>query len=237
MQPPEFASTRWSLVLAAGKREPEARAALEALCTAYWYPVYGYVRRRVGRPEDAQELTQAFFASLLERNALALADPDRGRFRAFLLTACKNFLNNEWDKQRAQKRGGGRGTLSLDFAQGEERLRLEPADHDTPERWYERQWALALLDRVLGLLREEFSSEGRAGQFDRLKNYLGGQEPATPYSELAAHLGVSEGAARVIVHRLRRRYRELLRAEIAETVAGEEEIDDEIHRLFAALAS
>lgn len=233
-----FATTRWSIVLAAGQSPEEAsRAALETLCHAYWFPIYAYVRRRVAQPDDAQELTQAFFTALLERNALAAADPDRGRFRAFLLTSCKNFLASHWKHQHAQKRGGGRKLLALDFQQGEERFQLEPADRFTPERWFERQWALTLLDRVLGLLRDEFDRDGRGPQFELLKGFLSGQEPALSHAEVGAQLGVSEGAARVIVHRLRRRYRDLLRAEIAQTVSGDDEIDDEIHRLFAALGS
>jgi RNA polymerase sigma factor (sigma-70 family) len=233
-----FATTRWSIVLAAGQSEKEAsRAALETLCRAYWFPIYAYVRRRVAQPDDAQELTQSFFTALLERNALAAADPDRGRFRAFLLASCKNFLASHWEHQNAQKRGGGRKLLALDFVEGEERIQLEPADRFTPERWFERQWALTLLDRVLGLLRDEFQRDGRAWQFELLKGFLSGQEPPLSHAQLGAELGVSEGAARVIVHRLRRRYRELLRAEIAQTVSGEEEVDDEIRRLFAALES
>lgn len=235
--PDYFASTRWSLVIAAGKSPADdARDALQTLCTAYWYPVYAYVRRRVPQTADAQELTQAFFVHLLERNALAAADPERGRFRAFLLTACKNFLTNDREKQHAQKRGGGKRVLSLDFEQGEERYRLEPADHATPENAFERQWALTLLDRVLALLREEFSRHGRDAKFEILKPWLTGAEGAAGHAELGEQLGVSEGAARVQVHRLRRRYRELLREEIAQTVASEAEIDDEIKRLFTALS-
>lgn len=235
---PGFATTRWSLVLAAGKQPADdSRAALEALCKAYWYPVYAYVRRRTAQADDAQELTQAFFAFVLERNTLAAADPDRGRFRAFLLTACHNFLANAWAKESAQKRGGGRAVLSLDFEQGEDRYRLEPADRFTPERWFERQWALTLLDRVLGLLRDEFARDGKQAQFDVLKVFLDGQKDPLSSAELAARLNVSEGAARVIVHRLRRRYREILREEIAQTVADESEIDDEIRGLFDALGS
>ncbi len=234
--PGHFATTRWSLVIAAGRSQEEiSRAALETLCNAYWYPIYAYLRRRVTQTADAQELTQAFFAHLLERNALAAADPERGLFRAFLLTACKNFLANDREKQHAQKRGGGRRALSLDFEQGEARYRLEPADPATPERAFERQWALTLLDRVLLLLREDFVRHGREANFEILKPWLTASEGTIGYAELGMRLGVSEGAARVQVHRLRRRYRELLREEIAQTVASEAEVDDEIHRLFAAL--
>lgn len=222
--------------MAAGRADDmQSRDALEALCEAYWYPVYAYVRRRTAQTADAQELTQAFFAKLLERNALAAADPQRGRFRSFLLTACKNFLANDREKQQAQKRGGGRPALSLDFELGEERYRLEPADLDTAERVFERQWALTLLDRVLDLLRDDFARHKREANFDVLKPWLMPTEQLTSFAELGERLGVSEGAARVQVHRLRRRYRELLRDEIAQTVESEGEIDDEIRRLFVAL--
>lgn len=223
-------------MIAAGQsQDAAARDALETLCSAYWYPVYAYVRRRVAQTADAQELTQAFFAHLLQRNALAAADPQRGLFRSFLLTACKNFLASDREKQRAQKRGGGRQALSLDFEQGEERYRLEPADHATPERAFERQWALTLLDRVLMLLRDDFIRQGREANFEILKPWLTASEETASYGELGERLGISEGAARVQVHRLRRRYRELLRAEIAQTVASEAEVDEEVHRLFTAL--
>jgi RNA polymerase sigma-70 factor (ECF subfamily) len=233
----EFATTRWSIVLAAGQPQEaaDARSALETLCQAYWYPVYAYLRRRTPQADDAQELTQAFFAHLLERNALAAADPNRGRFRAFLLTACKNFVANERERAQAQKRGGQVRLLSLDFDSGEARLQLEPVEALTPERLFERQWALTLLDRVLQLLRDEFAKHGRERNFDLLKVYLGGPGPES-YAALGAQLDMSEGAARVAVHRLRRRYREILREEIAETVATPEEIDDEIRSLFAALS-
>jgi RNA polymerase sigma factor (sigma-70 family) len=232
----DFATTRWSIVLAAGQPQAaaDARLALETLCQAYWYPVYAYLRRRTPQADDAQELTQAFFAHLLERNALAAADPDRGRFRAFLLTACKNFLANERERAHAQKRGGHVRHLSLDFESGEARLQLEAADRFTPDRLFERQWALTLLDRVLQLLRAEFVKQGRERNFDLLKVYLGGPGPES-YAALGVQLDMSEGAARVAVHRLRRRYREILREEISETVATPDEIDDEIRNLFAAL--
>jgi RNA polymerase sigma-70 factor (ECF subfamily) len=239
MNSPNFATTRWSLVLAAGQADEAhaTRDALEALCVAYWYPVYAYVRRRVPQAEDAQEMTQAFFADFLERKAVAAANPERGRFRSFLLTSCQNFMHNAADRARAIKRGGNRRTLSLDFASGEQRMRLEPAERFTPERWFEREWALTLLERVLTELKEEFDRSGRAAHFAALKPFLGGAEHSVSHAELAAQLGISEGAARVAAHRVRRRYRELLRAEIAETVAGEEEVDDEIRRLFTALAT
>jgi RNA polymerase sigma-70 factor (ECF subfamily) len=235
-----FATTRWSLVLAAGQPRADedgadAQAALEMLCQAYWMPVYAYLRRRSAQVDDAQELTQAFFAHLLERNALAAAAPDRGRFRAFLLTACKHFVAHERERERAQKRGGGVRTWSLDFESGEARFQLEPVDCLTPERLFERQWALTLLDRVLQLLRAEFARHGRERNFDLLKAYLGGTAPES-YALLGEQLDLSEGAARVAVHRLRRQYRELLREEIAQTVASPEQVDDEIRDLFAALA-
>jgi DNA-directed RNA polymerase specialized sigma24 family protein len=174
--PGRFATTHWSLVLAAGRpAQPAADQALAALCQAYWYPLYAYVRRRTADMHAAQDLTQEFFTRLLEKDFLAHADPERGRFRAFLLTALKNFLASEGDRARAVKRGGGRPILTLDFVAGESRYRLERADSQTAERLYERQWALALLDRVLGLLRAEYAAAGKEERFDRLKPFLGGQ--------------------------------------------------------------
>jgi RNA polymerase sigma-70 factor (ECF subfamily) len=231
-----FATTRWSLVAAAAGREsPPAQQALAQLCQAYWYPLYAFVRRRVGSVEQSQDLTQAYFAWLLEKNTVALADPQRGRFRAFLLASLKNFLANEWEKQRTQKRGGGRTVLSLDFEAGESRFRLEPADQLTPERLFEKQWALTLLENVLCELRQEHAAAEKLHQFETLKPFLGGS--AGGYSQAAAQLGMSENAARVAAHRLRQRYKELLRAQIAHTVASPDEVDDEIRRLFDVLGA
>ncbi len=231
-----FASTRWSLVIAAGHRSsPEAAGALEALCRTYWFPLYAYVRRRVPDRHEAQDLTQEFFARLLEQNHFAVADPERGRFRAFLLTALKHFLTNEWDKTQAIKRGGGRVPLSLDFDSGESRLSLEPADDQTPERIFEREWTITLLDRVLARLRDEQVAAGKGPPFETLKQFLTGGRDEASYADVAGELGMTAGAIKVAAHRLRQRYRELLRAEVAQTVASAEEVDDEIRGLFETL--
>jgi RNA polymerase sigma factor (sigma-70 family) len=232
----EFAATRWSLVLRAGQQSsPHSRQALESLCGTYWYPLYAFVRRRVADVHEAQDLTQEFFATLLERNALGAADQERGRFRSFLLTAIKNFLADEWDNAKAQKRGGGRRAISLDFESGEGRYSLHTSDDLSPDRLYEKQWALTLLDRVLSRLRDEFVAKGKENQFESLKPFLAGDDDAGSYQNAARALGISAAAARVAAHRTRRRYREILRAEIAETVANAEEVDDELSRLWTPL--
>jgi RNA polymerase sigma-70 factor (ECF subfamily) len=233
-----FESTHWSLVLAAGHHSsPDANQALSTLCRTYWYPLYAYVRRRVKDVHEAEDLTQAFFAQLLEKKRLAVAEAGRGKFRSFLLASLKNFLDNEWDKARTQKRGGGRKLIPLDFQSGESRYKLEPADELTPERLYDRQWALTLLEQVLARLREEFVRAGKARHFEQLKHFLTGEKAPTSYAQAADELGSTEGAVKVSVHRLRQRYRELLRVEIAQTVAEPGEVEDEINRLFAVLGS
>jgi DNA-directed RNA polymerase specialized sigma24 family protein len=232
----QFSVTRWSMVLAAGHRSsPHSKQALESLCQTYWYPLYAYVRRRVPDVHEAQDLTQAFFASLLERDALQAADRERGRFRSFLLTAFKHFLADEWDKAKALKRGGGRRSIPLNLDSGESRYALEPVDELSPERLYEKQWALTFLDHVLSRLGEEFAAKGKETQFQALKPFLAGQPEPGGFDVAARTLGISEAAAKVAAHRARRRYREILRAEIAETVAGPQEVDDEIRQLRAAL--
>jgi RNA polymerase sigma-70 factor (ECF subfamily) len=234
----QFATTRWSLVLAAGqRRSPQSSAALATLCENYWYPLYAYVRRRGHEADEAQDFTQAFFARLLEKNDLAAADPGRGRFRSFLLASLKHFLANEWDRARAEKRGGGRSVLSIDFGTAEERYRAEPSHDLTPEKIFERRWAFVLLENVLARLHDESAQAGKADSFDRLKGFLTGEQTQVTYGQLAAELNMSEGAVKVAVHRLRRRYRELLRAEIEETVADPQVIDQEIRDLFSALGS
>ncbi len=235
MPPSHFATTHWSLVLAARDRaEPGARDALAALCAVYWYPLYAYVRRRGKNADDALDLTQAFFARLLEKDVLADVDRGKGKFRSFLLAACKHFLANEYDRERAQKRGGGRPLLSLDAADAEGRYINEPVDGVTPEKLFERRWALALLQQVMTRLRADFEARGKDRQFDHLRGFLVG-EKGTGYRKAAASLGLSEGAVKVAVHRLREKYRELLREEIGRTVGSPEEIDDEVRDLFAAL--
>jgi RNA polymerase sigma factor (sigma-70 family) len=235
--PARFASTRWSLVHAAAeRRSPASDDALATLCQRYWYPLYAYARR-LTNSEDALDLTQEFFACLLEKEYLRQADPQRGRFRSFLLTAFKHFLSKARERDRAQKRGGGRQPLSLDVQTGEHRYRFEPVDAMTPEAIYERRWALTLLEQALSRLRQEMADAGKEKQFDALKHALAGDEAARPYADIARDLGMSEAAVKTAVHRLRRRHLELLRATIADTVSDESEIDAELRDLFAAVRS
>lgn len=237
-EPSGFATTQWSIVLRAAQPEDSAaRAALEMLCRRYWFPLYAFARRRAVTIHEAQDLTQEFFARLLEKNSLAAASPERGRFRSFLLTSLKNFLSNEWDRANTQKRGGGREQLSLDWESGESRLSLEPAHSDTPEREFERQWALTLLDNVVRRLQDEFASAGKSHQFELLKETLTGGRAVVDYSAVATELSMSEDAARQAAHRLRKRYRDLLREEVAATVENGSDVEDEIGRLLAALGT
>jgi RNA polymerase sigma factor (sigma-70 family) len=230
----QFPTTRWTLVIAAGDpHRKEARAALVSLCENYWYPLYAYLRRR-GHPADqAQDLTQEFFTRVLEGRYLDRADPEKGRFRSFLLTCLKFFVADEGDRERAQKRGGGQ-LISLEFSSGEEHYQREPAHDETPERIFERRWALSVLDRVVENVRKEFVQHGQPEHFDRLKVFLLGQSDA-PYAALAREMNTSEGALRVAIHRLRKRYRELFRQEIADTVADPSEVESEIRYLAAVL--
>ena len=223
-----FAATRWTVVLAARREtSPQARVALEELCRQYWYPLYAYVRRSGYESHEAEDLTQEFFVRLLAKNYLAEVDPEKGKFRSFLLASLKHFLANEWDKARAQKRGGGRTFVSLD---AETRYRQEPVDELTADKLLDRQWALALLEQVLGRLEAETDPK----QFAALKPFLTAEKEAIPYANVAGQLETSEGAVKVVVHRLRQRYRKLLREEIAHTVASPAEVDEEIRHLFAA---
>lgn len=234
--PQGFATTRWSLVLAAGRGDaPDAEAALAVLCRTYWYPLYAYVRRSGHPADEARDLTQEFFARLLEKHSLRAADSERGRFRSFLLTALKRFLSKQRHQARAQKRGGGRKPLSLDFEQGESRYRLEPVTEVTPEAIYERHWALTLLEHVMARLRAEFQRAGKPDAFDHLKVFLTGEAAAPRYREVAVELGMTEGAVKVAVHRLRRRFRECVLAEIAQTVAAPADVDEELRHLFQAV--
>lgn len=233
-----FVTTHWSVVLTAGHSDTtRTRAALETLCQAYWHPLYAYVRRAGYSREEAQDLTQEFFARLLAQNTVARADPARGRFRSFLLSSLKHFLTNEWDKARAQKRGGREQFIALEFDTAETRCVQPVAAGDTPDRAFDRQWALALLDVVLGRVRKEYTDSGRDQLFVGLKDTLAGARTEIPYRELAARLAMSEGAVKVAAHRLRQRYRALLREEIANTVAGPAEAEDELQHLFAALST
>lgn len=231
-----FPTTRWSCVVSAGAADAvRARDSLEELCTAYWYPTYVYIRRRGYDAEQARDLTQDFFVRLLEKGVLSEADPNRGRFRSFLRTVCAHFLANRSDWARAQKRGGGRTFLPLDASDAEARYGLELSSSLTPEKIFDRSWALTLLGRVLDRLGREYDEAGKAATFQALRGMLAGEPELGSYAELATRLGATEGAVRVAAHRLRRRYGELLRSEIAATLAEPAEVDGEIRELFAAL--
>jgi len=230
----QFPTTRWTMVVAAADpHRKEARSALATLCENYWYPLYAYLRRRGYAADQAQDLTQDFFIQMLEGRYLDRADPEKGRFRSFLLTSLKFFVADEEDRQRALKRGGG-GVVALEFSSGEERYQREPAHDETPERLFERRWALSVLDQVVEKLRTEFVRQGRQEHFDQLKVFLLGRSDA-PYAALALEMKTSEGALKVAIHRLRKRYRELFRQEIADTVADPAEVESELRFLAAVL--
>jgi len=232
-----FATTHWTVVVAAGSQPaPQADQALAELCRTYWYPLYAYVRRRGYSKQDAEDLTQGFFARFLERNYLDGLSSEKGRFRAFLLAALKHFLANEWDRAGRLKRGGGEAPLSLDWQNADTRYRIDPADQLSPDRLYDRAWAVALLERVILRLRDENVAKGKTTLFEELKPFLMVGKKAIPYPRAAAALGLTEGAVRVAVHRLRRRYRELLRAEIAETLSAPARVDEEMRTLLGAFA-
>lgn len=232
-----FDTTHWSVVLkAGGETSTEAQAALDHLCRTYWYPLYAYVRRQGHNIEDAQDLTQQFFARLLEHKYLKLADRDRGRFRTFLLTSLKYFLINEWKQANRQKRGGGCQFISRDGSEMETRFMAEPSNGRSPDKAFERQWALVLLGRVLDQLQAEFASAGRGQVFEELKPYLTGEDIEGSYAEVGRRLGMTEGNIKVTVHRLRQRYRELLKKEILRTVDDLAIVDEEIRHLIAALS-
>jgi RNA polymerase sigma factor (sigma-70 family) len=232
----EFATTHWSLVAAAKpdeKSQSRARKALEELCSAYWYPLYAFVRNRGYSANDAQDLTQSFFLQLIESKGFGSADPERGRFRSYLLGAMKHFLANQWHKTQAQKRGGSVGFLELDALAPEARYALEPTETTHPDEGFDRKWAQELIARAMENLRVESGEKGKGQQFDALKSCLVGDEG--PRDQIAASLGMTKGSVKVAVHRLRQRYRELVRAEIAETLSDPSEIDDEMRYLLAAL--
>jgi RNA polymerase sigma factor (sigma-70 family) len=234
--PSQFPTTRWSLVVAAGDpHRKDARSALVSLCENYWYPLYAYLRRRGYPTDQAQDLTQEFFVRLLEGRYLDRADQEKGRFRSFILTSLKFFVADEEDRHRARKRGGG-VLVPLEFSSGEKRYQREPAHDETPERIFERRWALSVLDRVVEKLRDEFVQHGRPEHFERLKVFLLGQSDAS-YAALAREMNTSEGALKVAIHRLRKRYRELFRQEIADTVADPAEVESELRYLADVLAS
>jgi RNA polymerase sigma factor (sigma-70 family) len=230
-----FVTTHWSVVLSARERgAAQSAAALETLCRTYWYPLYAFVRRQGRAPHEAQDLTQAFFARLLEKDYLQTVAREKGKFRTFLLMAFKRFLANEWDREHAQKRGGFAPTVSIDQEMAESRFAAEPADNLGPDVLYDRQWAVALLDQTMRQLREEYVTSGRAKLFEYLQSCLAREESALPYAEIAARLKLTEAAVKMAVHRLRARYREILRTEIAHTVSGPEEVEQEIRDLFAS---
>jgi RNA polymerase sigma factor (sigma-70 family) len=231
-----FTTTHWSVVLAAGEKDsPQAQAAWEQLARSYWFPLYAYVRRRGYPPEDAQDATQEFFARFLEKESLKQADSTRGKFRAFLLTALQNFLVSEQRKAASQKRGDGQRLLSLDIRGAEQRYGEALADPADPETLYERHWALAVMERVLSALRQDYVAADKAVLFDRLVDRLWGEGEDKSYGELGLEAGMSEVALRQLVHRLRRRCRELLRLEVAHTVARPEELDEELRYLVNML--
>jgi RNA polymerase sigma-70 factor (ECF subfamily) len=234
----QFATTQWSMVLAAGRRpSPDADQALATLCETYWHPLYAYARRRVVQVSEAQDLTQSFFATLLEKDYVQPAAPERGRFRSYLLTAFQHFLSKEWEKAKAQKRGGGKVPIRLDFSASGSRWHLEPCTHLTADQLYERQWAVAVLHCVMDRLSAEFAQEGKAKQFELLKGFMVGDHDEHTYDDVAKELSTTAAAAKMAASRMRRRYRQLLREEIAQTVASPDEIDEEIRDLFAILGS
>jgi RNA polymerase sigma-70 factor (ECF subfamily) len=232
-----FATTHWSVVLAAGQSaDAQASEALEQLCRTYWYPLYAYVRRRGYGPEDAQDLTQEFFALFLRKEYFRLADRARGRFRTFLLHALEHFLINEWKRGQCARRGGGLARLSLDVEGAEHRYTNEPAVTMTPERAYEKQWAATLLEQVLSSLKQEYAEAGNSRVFAELADLLWGKEHSVSFAEIGARLGLTEGAARGAMHRLRTRYRERLRREVAQTVAEPGEVDEELRYLISVVS-
>ena len=225
------------MVLAGGNQSsPDYTRALSTLCQTYWYPLYVYLRRWGCDREQAEDYTQGFFASLLERQGIGKADPKQGKFRSFLLASLKNFLADEWDRSQAQKRGGGKKVFSLGIEDGETRYRCEPADNLSPEKLFERYWALEVLKQAMTRLKAEYIAAGKQQLFDYLKTYLAAEQDSIPYRDAAAKLDMTEGAVRVAVHRLRQRYGELVREEIAQTVTTPEQIEEEICELYAALA-
>ncbi len=235
---PEFSTTHWSTILAAGQTpSPAAERALERLCRGYWYPLYAYVRRQEHDVADAKDLTQEFFVRFLEHNYVRRACRERGRFRTFLLTSLKHFLINEWKGANSLKRGGGQKTFSLDEEQAEQRFAADLFVEQSPDALYDQRWGMALLQQALDRLREELTAEGKAASFDQLKDFVWGGKPVGSYASVAESLGMSEGALKVAVHRLRQRFGELLRAEVARTVSTPVEIDEELQYLITVLRS
>ena len=231
-----FPHTRWSLVLAATRKDsPESAAALESLCRAYWYPLYAYVRRSGQSPHDAQDLTQEFFRRLLEKRWLDSADREKGKLRTFLIVALKKFMSKEWRRASAQRRGGGQSQVPFDTEFAESRYAADPSAKLALDESFDRQWALTLLELTVNRLRVEFTVTHQPGDFDALKDCLLAARGAIDYAAVAARLGVNEGAARVAAHRLRKRFREIYREEISQTLADEADVDGELRHLAAAL--
>ena len=235
--PESFETTRWTLVLRAGEADQDSGQALSELCTRYWYPVYAFVRRSGNDREAARDLTQAFFATLLEKNYVAAADRERGRFRTFLLASLKHFTANQWNRGNALKRGGGVTHVGIDFVDGEAAYSREFATNNTPEDSYDRSWALHQIDRALERLHSEMQQAGHKKRHERLRGFLTGEGRNVRYREVADELGMSEGAVKVAVHRMRVRFGELLRIEVAQTLEDPADIDEEIRGLFAALGA
>jgi len=234
---PVFATTHWSVVLTAGQgTSANAETALETLCRTYWWPLYAFVRRRGYEAHDAQDLTQAFFARLLEKDSLRAVDRSKGKFRSFLLAALEHFLAKDWRRAHAQKRGGQFAFVSLDDGSAETQYLQVPSADLSPEKLFDQQWALTLLDQVIARLQGEYVAAGKAALFEQVKIFLTGEKRTVVYAELAAKLGTTEAALKMTVSRLRHRYSELLRAEIAQTVTGPEEVEEELRALFAALS-
>ncbi|MEP4079729.1 RNA polymerase sigma factor [Haloferula sp.] len=236
--PTFFATTRWTLVVDAARgSETAAVDALGELVKTYWQPLYRYARRKGKSKEDAEDLVQGFMMHLIEARSLDSADREKGRFRAFLLACFNHWMTNEWRHATRQKRGGGQSILSFDWESAESGLKLDPPDERSPDHHYDREWALALLAKVLDELEATSAAEGSIEQFNHLKPCLTADSQKIPYADIAAELGVTEGALRVAVHRLRKRYRNLLTAEITRTLSSPDSVDDEMHALFAALSS
>jgi len=233
-----FTTTHWSLILHARDPDsPQAGEALEKLCHSYWYPLYAYVRSRGLDEQSAKDLTQGFFARLLEKNYLAQVEREKGLFRSFLLASLKHFLSDEWDKSRAQKRGGGKVHISLDDTAGEDRYRLEPVDHMDPEKLFERRWAMTVLDQAQGKLADEYFKAGKLELYTRLRAAESGDKGAPTLAEVAVALGLTESAVKSAAFRMRQRYRELVREEVAHTVGSSAEIDEELRHLIAAISA
>ena len=234
--PSRFSETHWTMVIAAAQKDSLAEEALQKLCQIYWYPLYAFVRRQGHNPHDAEDLTQEFFTRLLIRDDLATVDREKGRFRSFLLASMKHFLANEWDRARAQKRGGGKQILSISLEDPESKYAVEPTHDITPDKLYDRRWAMTVLDQVMAKLRREMNAEGKIDQFEQMKIFLTGSRGEVRYLKAAENLGITETAVKTAVHRLRKRFRRLLSAEIADTVETRQDVEQELRYLLAALA-